>query len=100
MDSNQLDALLQELDAKVDKADPQQALVSLLSHGLRTPVHAQSPPPNLKHGVLQLLQQARAHTRALQQARGDWERRSTSRSWNADALPEKDTPPLELSTYR
>ena len=49
---------------------------------------------------LQLLDQARAHTKALQQARGDWERRSTSRSWNADALPEKDTPPLELPSYR
>ena len=57
-------------------------------------------PSDLENGALQLLQQARAHTRALQQARGDWERRSTSRSWNADALPEKDTPPLELPSYR
>lgn len=55
---------------------------------------------NLEHGALQLLGQARAHTKALQLARGDWERRSNVRSWNADALPEKDTPPMELPSYR
>ncbi|KAK9846279.1 hypothetical protein WJX81_000841 [Elliptochloris bilobata] len=73
MDSDRLDALLQELAAKVDETDPQQAL---------------------------LLQEARAHTRALHHARGDWERESSSRSWNADVPPEKDTPPLALPSFR
>ena len=99
MSSDQLNAMLQELEAKVNKADPQQALVSLLSRCLHTTVRSgKSLEP--EYGALQLLQQAQTHTRALQQARGDWERRSTSRSWNADALPEKDTPPLELPSYR
>lgn len=43
MGSNQLSTMLQELEVKVDTADPQQALVSYLSRGLRNPVYVRRP---------------------------------------------------------
>lgn len=48
----------------------------------------------------QLLEAVREHTARLHHARGDWDQPSTERSWNADAVPAEDTPPLQLESYR
>ena len=49
---------------------------------------------------VQLLEEVRRHTMRLHQARGDWDRLTSARSWNADTVPAKETPPLELSSYK
>lgn len=49
---------------------------------------------------VQLLEEVRRHTMRLHQARGDWDRLTSARSWNADTVPAKETPPLELESYK
>lgn len=48
----------------------------------------------------QLLEHMCAATIRLRQARGDWDRPSADRLWNAVPEPEAARPPLALKSYR
>ena len=68
MNSSQLYALLQERDARVHKTTPQQELVSVWSGGCTRPSCVKFL---ISKAPRSYLEQARSHTRVLQQARGD-----------------------------
>ncbi|QDZ26096.1 hypothetical protein HOP50_20g86630 [Chloropicon primus] len=68
-----IDKLLEAFEKKADKDDP---------------LHRK------------LLEDMRAHTRALHKARGTWDKPSTWRSWNTPAQEQEVRRPLDNASYR